>query len=279
MAGRSSFLHKVLAPFRYTYRLATNGYFWLSLVGMAAALIGACVVVDNVLMPRYTRHDSVISAPNLVGNSLDEARDMLAAQGLQLGGPRERYSPADEPGHVEPGLVLEQRPDPHTPVKPGRTVYVTINRGEEPQVAVPDVVGHSVRGAKQTIAGSGLRIGSLLPDTLPSPYLNTITSQDPRPGIYLSRGDSLRLWYSTGLGTRSVLVPDVVGMAPDEATASLATAGLRAVLLDIKDDSADVRVSRQSRAPGSSVLEGFEVRLFSQPDSIAGSGVLLNNEH
>ena len=268
MSHSSSFIHKLFAPVRYAWRLVTNPYLWVSLAGMGAVLYGTCEMIDNVLMPWYTRQDTVVYVPDLVGLPLEEANAALTELGLRAGTPTERFDSEEELEHV-----LEQRPKGGSNVKPSRTVYLIINRGTERMVTVPDVIGYSMRGAANRIEAAGLRIGSMQPDSLPSPYRDTITRQDPPPGSLLSASDSLRLWYGTGPGTRPVLVPDVTGLTPGEAEAILARVGLRAVVLDLEAGATGVQITRQNRSPGSSVREGSEVRL-----SVAADSVLFHDE-
>ncbi len=210
-------------------------------------------------MPRYTRHEAVIYVPDVVGQSVDDAQEVLTSYGLGIGEPLERFDRLRERDRV-----LEQRPGPSAPVKPGRVVYVTINRGTIPSVTVPRVLGLSLRGARNQLATAGLAIRSEEPDSLPSPYANAITRQEPAHGSVVQQGDSVKLWYGTGLGSRMVVVPDVKGLPLGEAQTLLRRNGLRSVVLDLAEGARNPAIVRQSRDPGAEVREGFEVRLFTR---------------
>lgn len=262
---RSPFLHKTRARIRQATSLVTNRYFWTGLV-VLATLSGVCLaLLDKIVMPRYTRHETVVVVPDLVGRSIDQAQDTLAARGLEIGEPLERFDRLREPNRI-----LEQRPSPNTPVKPGRIVYVTVNRGTLPEVSVPRVVGLSRRGARNQLATAGLFVQSEEPDSLPSPYANAITRQEPVPGSMVQQGDSVMLWYGTGLGSRVVAVPDVTGLSVSQARMLLGAQGLRSVVLDMAEDDTDPIIIRQSREPGTEVREGFEIRLFTRRDDERG---------
>jgi len=74
-------------------------------------------------------------------------------------------------------------------------------------------------------------------------------------------GTTVHLLFGTGLGATNVLVPDVSGMHPDDARILLLDMRLRSIVIDdTRDDS--LRIVTQSPAAGTSVREGYEVRLF-----------------
>ena len=149
-------------------------------------------------------------------------------------------------------------------------------------VNVPDLVGRgiSVRDAKNQLSSLGLEPGRVAPDSIPSPYPNTITRQDPEPGDSLEEGETVDLWYSTGLGTDTVQVPNVVGQTVQRAQSLLLRRRLRSVVVDPRraeaptdalqaDTSTSRFVKRQGRAPDTEVRAGMEIRLFTTDDPTA----------
>jgi beta-lactam-binding protein with PASTA domain len=159
-------------------------------------------------------------------------------------------------------------------------VYLTVNAGEAPVVSIPDLNGISIREAKNRISSLGLKTGTIEPDSLPSPYPNTITRQRPKPGDSLKTGGVVDLWYSTGLGADSVRVPNIEGRTVEQARQRLLDQRLRAIVVDPRspdsdgseDPSADTSsvtryVQRQGRTPRTQVRTGTEIRLFTTTDS------------
>ena len=120
----------------------------------------------------------------------------------------------------------------------------------------------------------GLRVAETLPDSIPHPHENTVTRQQPVPGDSLPQGASVRLWYSTGLGNSFASVPDVTGLTVREAQQALLENKLRSVVIGAREDEdlAEQVVQRQSREPGTRVLEGFEIRLD------VGDTLVIRNE-
>lgn len=262
----SSFLHRVSdlgrRSGRYLGTLARNQFFWIGLIGLVLLGVALFVLVNNLMMPTYTRHDVAVEVPTVVEMPYDEAVALLAAQNLEPERLTQRFNP-DLPRDV----VVDQNPPASAQVKPGRRVYLTVNTGEVPMVPVPSVEGMSLREAQNQLMASRLKVQETRPDSIPSPYRNTVTRQRPASGDSLAEGGSVTLWYSTGLGERYVRVPDVTGLYIEEAKNVLLERRLRSVVVGetvgrTEDTARDLLVIRQSREPGTQVREGFEVRLF-----------------
>ncbi len=243
-----------------------NPFLWRGLAGLLMLAFLLYLLVDRWLMPTYTRHGVVQYVPDVRQLPFDQAARILEAQGLQAARvPARRFRP-DLP--VE--IVLDQTPPPQAAVKPGRRIYLTVNAGRNPLVTVPSVIGMSLREAVNRLTALGLRADDLRPDTIPSPYARTVTRQHPAPGDSVVEGSRVTLWYSTGLGERYVTVPDVTGLTVAEAQRILLAHRLRAVVVEPRESTETTSnttrlVVRQSRAPGSQVREGFEIRLFVAP--------------
>lgn len=249
--------------------LLTNRYFWGGLGVLLLAAFLVYVLVDSVLMPTYTRHDVTVEVPDVVAQSYEDAAQTLRAQDLDVQREVARYTPG-----VPQNQVLDQNPRPHEAVKPGRTIYLTINSGEVPMVKVPPVEGLSRREARNRMQNVGLKVEAMRPDSIPHPFENTITRQEPAAGDSLAKGAGVTLWYSTGLGDTYVVVPDVTEMTVDEAQQYLLDRRIRSKIIgaaDDEDDVSDEPIVRQSREPGTRVPEGFELRLYLQQQGQGGA--------
>lgn len=254
--------------------LFQNQYFWGGLGGLLLLGITAYVLIDAVIMPSYTRHGVSVQVPNVEDQPFSEAKERVESRNLTVKRQVGRYNP-----NVERETVVDQTPLPNSDVKPGRRVYLTVNAGDVPRVLVPDLSGISLREAENRIASLGLNTGTVEPDSIPSPYPNTITRQLPEPGDSLKQGAPVDLWYSTGLGTDTVQVPSVVGHTVEEGKRLLLQRNLRAVVVNSNppessqdaaqsaDTSATQFVQRQGRGPDTQVRTGTEIRLFTTDDS------------
>lgn len=263
------------APLDWLRILVRNTYFWGGVGGLLLLGVTTYFVVDAVLMPSYTRHGVSVQVPNVENQPFLKAKKRVENRDLLVKRQVGQFNP-----NVPQETVVDQNPPPNSQVKPGRRVYLTVNAGEAPMVNLPDLNGISVREAKNRIASLGLNVGTVQPDSLPSPYPNTITRQWPEPGDSLKTGGTVDLWYSTGLSTDTVEVPNIVGRTVEQARSVLRTQKLRAIVVDPRTadspdpasqpaDTASTRrfVQRQGRAPNTKVRAGTEIRLFTTDDS------------
>jgi beta-lactam-binding protein with PASTA domain len=239
--------------------LMKNRYFWAGLSVLLITGVGVYLLLNNMILPEYTRQGIAVAVPDVRSRTLEEATALLAAQELQVEQVARRFNP-NEPRDK----VIDQNPRPDALVKPGRHVYLTVNSGRTPMVKLPSLEGLSVREAKNRLLALGLKTADVRPDTIPSPYPNTVTRQQPAAGDSLAQGSRVTLWYSTGLGEQYVTVPEVKGMTVAEAKASLLKEKLRFVVVNAETDeeTETMTVLRQSREPGTRVREGYELRLF-----------------
>lgn len=262
------------AAFNWLRALLQNSYFWGGLGGFLALVLAIYFLVDAVIMPSYTRHGVSVQVPAVESRSFEEAKKLVQNRNLTVRRQVGPYNP-----NVPRETVVDQNPPASSGVKPGRRVYLTVNAGEAPMVDVPKLTGISVREAKNRVSSLGLEPGQIEPDSIPSPYPNTITRQAPEPGDSLKKGRAVDLWYSTGMGTDTVQVPSVVGQTVENARSFLLRRRLRSVIVDPRrsesagtspqsDTSATRRfVQRQGRAPETEVRAGTEIRLFTTDDS------------
>jgi len=176
------------------------------LAGLAALGVIFTVLLDQVIMPAYVRQGQVSYLPNVVGLSYAEAVRVLRKEGFKV-----------EKTHVAhtreypPGQVFEMFPKAYSRVKKGRIIQLTVTE-EVKMVAVPDLVGRTLRAAEIEVARAGLVI-----DTVHTTYsddfpASAVTWQKPRGGNLLRQGSSISLMVSKGEVPPSYYVPSVVGL-------------------------------------------------------------------
>ena len=104
----------------------------------------------------YTRHNVSLTVPDLRGKTVVDAESTLVAVGLTL-----VQRGTDFLASAPPNAVLDQLPDSGRAVKPGRRIYVTVNRDAPDLVSVPSTLNLSVRQASARLESSGLRVGRI----------------------------------------------------------------------------------------------------------------------
>lgn len=146
--------------------------------------------------------------------------------------------------------------------------------------AVPDLAGKAegVDVAK-TLDKAGLKVGSVTYDATPAGWrVRVVLSQNPGAGRLVPRNSTVDLVVTLGPagGPRDVRVPDVVGRALSEATASLEGTGLFA---DVRSASGrttpSMLVDRQDPVPGRALRIGSRVTLTASSDVLVPNVVGL----
>lgn len=92
-----------------------------------------------------------IPVPSLVGQEQEDAEDALEELGLEAEIVEEESETIDE------GTVIDQNPDTGTNVGSESTVTLTVSTGP-PEVEIPDVVGESVRDARDELEDAGFEV-------------------------------------------------------------------------------------------------------------------------
>jgi serine/threonine-protein kinase len=129
------------------------------------------------------------TVPDVMFFDMEEARKVIAAAGLTVGG-------IDSvPADVDRGVVVSTRPPQGTTRTPGSRVDVVVSRGPA-AVQVPDVVGKPEVAARQEIEAAGLRIGLVRTQGGGPDRPATVLSQRPNAGSLLPRGGRMDLVVS-----------------------------------------------------------------------------------
>ena len=195
------------------------------IIGKAAGIIGG----DTQTEPKQeqttdnsaTDEDGMVTVPNLVGKTEEEAASLLEKEklGKQMMG--------EENSTQEKGRISSQDIPAGTKVEQYTTLKYYISKGQQ-EVTMPDLSGETGVDAQQTLEDLGLTVtvqkeyseddGTGYPLVNPG-YVDSVT---PAAGSSVSAGDEVTLIVSRGLDYgNSVSVPSVVGMTKNDAITTL----------------------------------------------------------
>ena len=239
-----------------------NRYLHAGLIVLTLVATATVVVLNTVVMPRYTRANATFPMPRVTGLLLEAAQDTLRAYGLGVVQWDTLFDP--EPDY---GTILDQRPSQGAKVKPGRTVYLKLSDTTRATVRVPELVNQHKTAAHNLITRARLSVGHVLPDSVKYYHTDHVTRQHPLSGTIALRGDSVSIWYSTGPGNRLVNVPRVTGLSVSMAQETLRADGLHAKVIPPDTRTFDPTVVCQSPSPQSRLQEGKVVTLYWEEDS------------
>ncbi len=214
-----------------------------------------------------TRHGKELEVPDLSMMTVEEAARTLQSQELQLVVLDSLYI------HSLPrGVVYQQNPLPASHVKKGRKIRVVINSIEPKRVRMPDLIGYSLRQAKDVLEARGLALGHLS-------YVNDIATNNVlgqkyrglniAPGTNVDSESVIDLVLGLDPMDNATYIPDVLGLSRNSAVDEVFSnsLNLRPLVFDqtVKSytDSLNARVYRQEPSASSYPVDfGHGVTLY-----------------
>lgn len=257
--------------------------FFLTILAVIGFGVLSYILFFYVFLPYYTNHGEEAEVPQVASLKLDEAIEKLEAAGL-------RYEVADSIYmSTLPALsIISQDPVGLSMVKPGRKVYLTVNKVVAPEVKFPNVVGVSQYQAKLRLEGLDLEIGNM--KYVPHEYRNLVLGASYK-GKQLKEGDAIRkgtiidLVVGEGKGSQRVEIPDLVGKSYESALATLHRLGLNMGNRRFDESSSQpagtIFQQHPRYSPSDSVHLGAEIDMWiagPQPEEGVDGGFIIEGE-
>jgi beta-lactam-binding protein with PASTA domain len=228
-----------------------TGVVRLVVVALAAILLG---VAAAMMMVDYLRVVDV-RLPDVRG----EGYDVAIATLRELGFRPVTYPELD--AAAAPDAVVSQAPLPGDIVRRGRTVRLGINALSEAR-QVPTVVGLAEADAVARATNVNVPVArvSYVDSDRPT---GTVIRQEPEPGAPFRGQGGMHLVVSRGIAALPLALPDVRGMARDDAVRALQSVGIRQIDTVASAVSFDrpFVVTDQRPAPGSEIVTSTPVTL------------------
>ncbi len=181
--------------------------------------VGAIVVF--FVMPNLIRGEEV-TVPSLVGESYEQAIELVKGAGLQLD-PVVKKDPSSD---IPEGHVIKQDPPANLNVKPNKLVRLTLSAGSE-MFPVPDVAGRFLETAQTILKNAGFQRGRLATVHSDGYPENTVIAQTPVAGSKYPPNISVHLLVSLGGHPKVLVMPDLRRMPLDEVRTLLESHGLK----------------------------------------------------
>lgn len=231
-----------------------------------AAIILAMAVAAHLVMQVGTRHGARRTVPDFAGFPLDKALEIARKYDLRIHVNDSLFVPA-----YDGGIILDQLPEGGVEVKPGRTIYVTINSFRQKMVVIPYVADRSLRQAKNMLEIAGLEIAELIyrPDMATNYVLDEYFDGKPitpQSRVEAEMGSGVTLYVGVEGEYATTLVPQVVGYPLPQAKSRLWELGLNIGRIEFDQDidllnQKDARVYVQSPGAERSARLGSKVDL------------------
>ena len=123
---------------------------------LAVAFFVALLVITQVSLMLITRHNKVITVPDLTELSVPDAKIVAKRYNVRTEVVDSVYVKRFPKGHV-----FSQNPAAGSKVKKDRCIKLTINSTQTKTVKMPNLIGYSLRQAKTEILSAGLTVGRL----------------------------------------------------------------------------------------------------------------------
>jgi eukaryotic-like serine/threonine-protein kinase len=225
---------------------------WAWAAGIITVLVIAGIVLAIVLTAGGGEGE-MVTVPNLVGLSEDEARDSLESVGLKL--QKEDDYITSESKQV--GVVSSQDPAAGTSLEEGKSVTAKVTA----ELRMPNVIGQTPSEAEAALKKQGISmiVVSNTPVT-DAGEVGKVVSQDPAGGSLISKDTKVTL--EVGEESKTVAVPDVVGLVQAEAETTIENAGLKVTVQEKEDATVPAgQVLSQDPASGKQVDKGSTVTI------------------
>lgn len=184
-------------------------------LGFAITLSIIIVLSILVWLKIYTHHGQAITVPNLTGLTGDEVNDVTSSRNL-------RFEIVDSvfSSEMPRGTVLKQNPRASSRVKKNRKIFLTMNAINPETVAMPQLVGLSIRQARLALQNAGLSLGDIeyrpdyaINNVLQQMYNDSVINE----GTEIGKGAVIGLVLGMGLSKETTRVPDLMGLGAEVA--------------------------------------------------------------
>lgn len=211
-----------------------------------------------------------ITMPDLKGLTVDQAKDKLTALGMSIG----NISTAADESQPDDVILMQDQPA-NSKVSKGMVVNITVNKKPIKQVALPNVVGMTLKDARDALSAASLSVAQVNGS---ADEKAVVTAQSPAGGttVAVNTGITLTAELKTEAAkeTKTAETPDSNGTTQTKGTVDItvpAGAKNQEVRIVVVDDNGRKTIYDQTKHPGDRVVR-----------EVSGSGnvriqIYLNN--
>lgn len=169
----------------------------------------------------YLFRQGEIRTPNLLGQDVVTAIDLVNRQGLQIKVDRREPSAT-----VPQGAIVAQTPEAGSSTKKGRAVRVVVSQGPS-ELLAPKLAGEAYRKAEITARQAGFPAPDIARAWSDTVERDVVISQDPPPGTPLEKNGRIGLLVSLGKRPALYAMPKLTGRGSADAVRIAEKLGLQ----------------------------------------------------
>jgi beta-lactam-binding protein with PASTA domain len=192
--------------------------------------------------------------PDLIGLQKDMSEELINGYGLDLSDIIYEFN-----ANYPKDTVYGQDPSPSVSVTKGQQVILYISKGLDPFSVIPSVIGMDKQTALAELSSKGF-INVVIVEEDSIETIDTVFEQDPGAQTSYEKAKEVKLWISRG-----IMVPDVVGMALDEAVMTLEDLGFT---VEISPEDAAGGIVEQQQPESDSYLNKGQTVIITVPETI-----------
>jgi serine/threonine-protein kinase len=229
----------------------------IKIAGLAFLFILAAGVSAYLTLTLIIKSEDTVIVPDLVGKDVVYVLEFLTDLELNTKVKGSEYSEDVPKSHV-----TFQDPAAGSEIKKGRDVRIIISKGPK-RISMPNLMTLSVQQARLILEENGVCQGELSQTFSDSTEKDRVLAHVPPAGSMITRGTCVNLLISRGHRPKAYKMPDLNGLALDEAILSIEKTNL--TIGEIKSSYTKNKprniVVNQEPLPGYRVIDGNTVHL------------------
>jgi beta-lactam-binding protein with PASTA domain len=199
---------------------------WIFRMALLAFILMSVAFLSAITAMRFAIQGREVVMPNVVGQKMIAAQQMLRGRGVGMLVEDRTYSP------VAVDMVIRQTPPSGMKVKVGQSAHVIVSLGPQ-SATIPPLIDLSLRAARIELLRSGLQAGEVSSAYLAGSGNEVVLQQDPSPGTSNVTSPHVDMLVSLGPRTAAYVMPELVGQSLNEAESKLTGIGLKSPKLTL----------------------------------------------
>jgi beta-lactam-binding protein with PASTA domain len=172
-------------------------------------------LASTIIAYHATIRGEMVTVPDLVGLTMEEAREELSSLKLTLKQVGVRLH-----DHLERGKIILQDPKADTRVRYDENVSVFLSAGKE-KVTVPSMIGRTFQAINETLVEAALRKGKVSLIHTPRYAAGKIIAHNPLPEEEVGKDTQISMLVSQGDREDRYIMPDLIGRNADQVIEKL----------------------------------------------------------
>ena len=187
---------------------------WIFRMALLAFILMSVAFLSAITAMRFAIQGREVVMPNVVGQKMPEAEQMLRGRGVGVQVEDRTYNPTPV------DMVIRQSPPPGMKVKVGQSAHVIVSLGPQ-SATIPPLIDLTLRAARIELLRGGLQAGEVSSAYLGGAGNDVVLQQDPAPGTSNVTSPHVDMLVSLGQRPAAYVMPELIGQSLNEAESKL----------------------------------------------------------